>query len=266
MKHALPLTAALALLGCSAAPESSPDPQRAAEPGVDDRADRILRDVGAHLGGSPQLSFHADIGYEVVEPVGDGVEASLHYGGRTTFTLTRPGALRVSYEGDDERREFYVDGESATLLAPDENVYASIDSVGTIEGALDAFWDRMGVAPPLADFAYDDPYARLAPGIVTAAYLGQTELDGVRCHHIFIVQEEMDWQVWIEADGDPLPRRMEIVYRSLPRTPRFEAEFGGWDLESSPSPDVFRFEPPAGAVQVPALVSLPLASAEAEDR
>ena len=69
----------------------------------------------------------------------------------------------------------------------------------TIDGALDAVFERTGMVIPLADFLYADVYARLMESVQRGVYLGIHEAGGVPCHHLSFEQETIDWQLWIDA-------------------------------------------------------------------
>ena len=127
-------------------------------------------------------------------------------------------------------------------------------------------WERAGVAPPLSDFVYRDPYARMAPKIVSSRYIGLHEIEGTPCHHLFVSQEMVDWQLWVDAGEKPLPRRLVITYRDLPQTPGFAATFGGWDFEPSIPQGTFEFTPPEGALKVDAIATPIVGGSNGESR
>ena len=60
----------------------------------------------------------------------------------------------------------------------------------------------------------------------------------------------MDWEVWIQVTGDPLPRKLAITYKAFPGTPRYLATLQRWDTKGLFKDDVFAFTPPEGAVQL----------------
>lgn len=257
MRHCTVITSALlVLVGCASEPGTEPDPEEVIKGSVDPRVESILRSVSALLGESQRFSFHAEITYDEIETLADAPTGTkVQYSARTNFRVSRPEKLRVSYRSDREQREFFLDGSTATMLAPDENIYATLAAPGTIDDALDALWEGAGVAPPLSDLVYRDPYARLAPNIINGTYVGLHDIDGAPCHHILLTQETMDWQLWVDAGDRPLPRRIVITYRELPQAPVFAADLGGWNFDPSFSPETFGFEPPEGAIEVDAVVT-----------
>ena len=250
-----------------------PRAQRQAEPApsrgtIDPRVERILRDVSTFLGAKPTIRFYAEITYDEIQTLDDAIatDARVQYGGRTEFTVSRPDKLRVSYRSDEEQWEVFVDGRTVTMLAPTENIYTTLNAGGTIDQALDALWEKVGTAPPLADLVYRDPYARLAPNIVSGSYVGLHDVGGVPCHHLFLAQETADWQLWVDAGERPLPRRIVITYRELPQAPVFAADFGGWDFAPSLAAEAFSFKPPEGAIAVEAVTTSIAGRGFREDR
>ena len=63
--------------------------------------------------------------------------------------------------------------------------------------------------------------------------------------------KDMDWQLWIEADSTPLPRRVVIVDRGAPGWPRYTATLSDWNTSPTLSQDTFTFSPPAAAQKIP---------------
>lgn len=269
-------SALLALAGC--APEAPTDVPT--EESNDPRVETILREVSTLLGGSQRFSFAADVTFEELEfeqsddfpenaePADDPevvVTVSEHVG-RGEFTLSRPGQLRVSYGDDLERREFFLNGDTATMAAPNERVYAVLPTPGTIDAALDILWEKAGVAPPVSDLLYADPYARLAPLVVSSSYEGIVDLDGTACHHILVTQAAMDWQLWVEAGDLPVPRKMEVTYREELLAPVYTAELGEWNFSPAVADETFTFVPPDGAVKVDSLVTTIASDSTGEER
>ena len=259
--------ALLALLGCSPGPDDDQAAGAARQGETDPRVEEILRSVSDLLAGAQQFSFHAEIFFEELEykeVANDGAEPEddpemivtiSDHEGRADFTLSRPDKLRVSYRDDMERREFFLSGNTATMAEPHQRVYAVLATPGTIDTSLDTLWDRAGVAPPVSDLLYEAAYDRLAPNILSSSYEGLDDVNGISCHHILLTQETMDWQLWVDAGDQALPRKIEITYRDELLQPVFVAEFGGWDFEPTVPPEMFIFDPPEGAVKVDSLKS-----------
>jgi hypothetical protein len=81
-------------------------------------------------------------------------------------------------------------------------------------------------------------------------YVGLHAVDGIPCHHLSFEQATIDWQVWIDAGGDPLPRKLVIAYKTEDEVPQYSVTFRKWNLAATLPDALFRFEPPDGARRV----------------
>ena len=95
-----------------------------------------------------------------------------------------------------------------------------------------------------------DPYALLAPRIEDAFYVGVHTAAGVPCHHVLLIQESVDWQIWIQTGERPLPRKLVITYKDVPGSPQYVAVFTNWEFDPDVPDSLFVFQVPTGAVQV----------------
>ena len=102
---------------------------------------------------------------------------------------------------------------------------------------------------------------------MTGEYLGIHLAAGVPCHHLAFSQEAIDWQIWIDAGPQPLPRKIVISYAGEPGAPQYTATIRRWNLDPAFPEDLFRFEAPEGAtgISLPALRQRP-APAPAEPK
>src|SRR5262249_48967490 len=123
-----------------------------------------------------------------------------------------------------------------------------------------------GVAQPLADFLFADPYKVLTERVQSGRYVGHHQVGGVPCHHLAFVQAEIDWQLWIEAGERPLPRRLLIIHKKAPGAPRFTATLEGWDLSPSIADDTFTFKAPEGARKIEFVPAASSAASSARSR
>lgn len=53
--------------------------------------------------------------------------------------------------------------------------------------------------------------------------VGVTQVEGVRCHHFAFVEQDIDWQIWIEDGTQWVPRKLVITYKTLPGAPQSTA-------------------------------------------
>ena len=138
--------------------------------------------------------------------------------------LRRPDRLAGDVSGDAMNRSFWYDGKMFSALDKEQNVWASGGVPATVDAALDWVFERTGTVVPLADFLYADSYARLMGSVQRGEYLGIHEAAGVPCHHLAFEQATIDWQLWIDAGKDPLPRKLVITYKTEDEVPQVHGD------------------------------------------
>ena len=77
---------------------------------------------------------------------------------------------------------------------------------------------------------------------------GQDLIGDELCNHYAIRQGQFDWQVWITAGKQPLPRKIVITSRADEARPQ-SVSMISWDLKPTFKDAVFKFTPPKGSVR-----------------
>jgi len=259
--------AALALpvfaCGKGAAPDSvpaePPPPQIELDllPGsrlVEPRVEQLVRQMSDRLAGVTALALEAEEVYDEVPA--DAPRQQLACVRRVA--MRRPGRLAGDASGDARNGSFWFDGQTFTAIDREQNVWASGTVPPTIDAALDWVFDQTGTAVPLADFLYANAYDRLMADVQRGVYLGVHEAAGVPCHHLTFEQATIDWQLWIDAGADPLPRKLVITYKTEDEVPQYSVTIRKWNLAAQLPDALFHFTPPEGArrIDVPALAGL----------
>ena len=246
--------------GKGAAPDSVPSepppPQIEAELApasrlVEPRVQELVRQMSDRLGRVTALALEAEEVYDEVPA--DAPRQQLTSVRRVA--MRRPGRLAGDTSGDARNGSFWFDGETFTAIDREQNVWASGAVPPTIDAALDWVFDQTGTVVPLADFLYADPYERLMGKVQRGVYLGLHEAAGVPCHHLSFEQATIDWQLWIDAGADPLPRKLVITYKTEDEVPQYTVTIRKWNLAAQLPDALFHFTPPEGArrIDVPAL-------------
>ena len=183
---------------------------------VEARAEELVRQMSQRLATAPAFSLEAEEFYDEVPEHSPRrqLAATRH------VSLRRPDRLAGDAVGDALHRAFWYDGKTFAAHDREQNVYASGGVPASIDEALDWVFDQTGTVIPLADFLYADPYARLMGDVQRGVYLGIHEAAGVPCHHLAFEQATIDWQVWIDAGPDPLPRKLVIAYKTEDEVPQ----------------------------------------------
>jgi hypothetical protein len=246
--------AALALPALCAAQEAAPSPAPARPTrSVEARADQELKRMGEFLARLPRFALEAE---ETFDEVPDG-EPKQELSNVRRIVIERPNHLAADATGDTLNRASWYDGKTLTVLDKEQNVYAVVEVPPTIDAMLDKVQDEYGVVLPLADLLAADPYAVLMEGVTYGRYLGIHQAAGVACHHLAFSQETIEWQIWIDAGDQPLPRKLVISYVDEDGEPQYSATLRRFSLDPKVPDGIFTFEAPEGAQKVDAKVMKP---------
>jgi hypothetical protein len=75
-------------------------------------------------------------------------------------------------------------------------------------------------------------------------------INGHTYHQLAFTEPSADWQLWVEPGKTPLPRRVEIVYKTQPGAPRVSIDLSEWNFSPNVNASMFTFQKPAGAQMV----------------
>lgn len=245
-----PLLAALALAtpGPAAAQEKKAPAQPQAQPAAsaEPDADRVVEPEAAallkaawdFLGTQESYAFHADVEYDEIY----GEETRVRVGGRVDVLVRRADRFKIFFDGDRGQKTYFYDGKSFSLNDLRSKTWASAPVTGPNDAAVDTIVGKLGVSLPLSDFLVTG--AAYGADELRAAYvIGQSRVAGKRCHQLLVLLDDLDFQLWVEADGNPVIRKMVLTYREAPGQPQFEANFTEWYPSTKLSDYVFTFLP-----------------------
>jgi hypothetical protein len=170
--------------------------------------------------------------------------------GTTQYKIRRPGFV-IDYVSDMKSRRFIYDGKTFTVYSPKLGFYASTPAPPTNREVLDTIYNKFGIALPLEDlFRWGDPAtAARIQGIQSAYKVGTATIDGVETDHLAFREANVDWELWIQSDGDPLPRKLVIVDRTDPARPTFTTRMT-WQVNPVFTDADFAFVPDANAKKI----------------
>ena len=236
-----PAPAPDAIEPADAPPRDAPRPRQ-----VEARADELMKAMSAFLAKTPRLALEAE---ETLDEVYAGAPR-IQLTNVRRLAIQRPARLASDASGDTLNRSAWYDGKTTTALEKADNTYLTVEMPPTIDGMLDKLADEYGIVVPLSDLLYADPYATLMEGVVYGEYRGIHLAAGVPCHHLAFSQEDIDWQIWIDAGAQPLPRKIVITYAEEPGAPQYTAVIKRWSLEPKFTEELFHFVPPEGATSL----------------
>jgi len=213
---------------------------------VDPRADELVRQMSERLARAGEFALEAEEVYDEVPDQSPRRQLT----DLRRVAMRRPDRLVGDTSGDAMNRTFWYDGKVFSALDKEQNVWASGAVPPTVDKALDWVFDQTGTVIPLGDFLYADVYARLMGDVQRGVYLGIHEAAGVPCHHLSFEQATIDWQIWIDAGREPLPRKLVITYKTEDEVPQYSVTIRKWNLQAKLPDTLFAFTPPEGATRV----------------
>jgi hypothetical protein len=225
---------AIAADPASSEPQARSQPRAAdsqpARSQIDPLAERIVHRACTTLADVKVFTFHAEITFDQVLP---SSEVKLQFAGATDYAVHKPDQLAVDYESDLGAKRFWYDGKTLTIFDAPKMMYTSTPVPSSINGMLDQVAETNNLTLPLADFATSDPCASFSQQLLFGAYVGRGYVDGVACDHLAFSESNIDWQIWIQHSGKPLPRKLVINYRSMPGIPQYVAIVSDWKFPSA---------------------------------
>jgi hypothetical protein len=213
---------------------------------VDPRADQFVRQMSERLARAGAFALEAEEVYDDVPDQGPRRQLT----NLRRVAMRRPDRLVGDTSGDAMNRTFWYDGKVFSALDKEQNVWASGAVPPTVDKALDWVFEQTSTVIPLGDFLYADVYSRLMSDVQRGVYLGIHEAAGVPCHHLSFEQATIDWQIWIDAGREPLPRKLVITYKTEDEVPQYAVTIRKWNLQATLPDALFAFSPPEGAARV----------------
>jgi len=213
---------------------------------IEPQADDVLRRMEKIITGAEELSFHGTI--KTDEFLDDGTMVELAR--ECDIEIRRPDKLFATRRGDIIDRTAWYDGKKLTILDRKKNVYASIEVPSTLDDLLHHMMYEYDLVLPPADLLFSKPSEMLVERVQSSEYLGLHEVDGHDCHLLAFHQELIDWQIWVDAGEEAVPRKFLITYIDEPDHPQYEAIFSDWNLSPKLPDTTFEFRPPAGVERV----------------
>ena len=222
------LAASATLLGCGASDTPQTDAARA------QRGREIIQRMSAAISSAPQFSITTNEGRDDIAAGGQVRHTNLT---RETV-VRRPDRLYFTTTGE-ARREGWYDGVGLTVAEHAQKVFAQSRMPETLDKTIDAIHERYGVILPLADLLYADPAKAILTDSTTGGWVGREELDGRKADHVAFKVESVAWEMWVPADGPPLPLKLVAEFATQKRPRKVEVTFQNWNLAPTIAADQF---------------------------
>ena len=236
-------------------------PNAAAASGVDPYAAEIVQRMAERIVAADRVRLGGEVAWDVVQSDGQ----TLEFGATREVVLQRPDRLRVDIDlREGGKRRLLYDGKQIVFEDLEHNVYATDPRTGPVDEMVAFVSNRLGIPVALSEFLSPDLPKLLGEHLVSASYVGESTIDGVRCDHVALRNEVGGMQLWIAQD-DSLPRRITITYEHETGRPQFRARLTGWDLSPRVTDATFAFDPPKDAEKI-AFAPLPTAGKKEDSR
>jgi hypothetical protein len=219
-------------------------PAARAQDAIDPEAQDVLSGMSTYLGSLQAFSVDFEVVDEIVSKNGE----KLQFLSSGVVTVQRPNMLQVSRRGAAGDAELFLDGDSLVIEASAANAYFQLEA-SSIDAAVDALHE-LGFDAPGADLLVSSPLDSETTDLESGTHVGMTFIDGVEVHHLAFRGEQVDWQLWVEADSTPLPLRYVVTTKWFTGAPQYSLELSGWNTSPTTDTAKFEFVPPTGATEL----------------
>ena len=239
------LVLSLTTTPCLSADPSPPGGTQPAVAAVDASSIQALKNMGAYLQTLQRFQVKTTLTSEMVLEDGQKLQRS----SEAEIQVQRPNKLRALMWSARSKRELIYDGKTATIYTPALKYYASTETENTIAVMRKQMEEKYGIDIPMSDLFIWGTDAAPLDQIVSAMNAGQDFIGKELCDHYAFRQGSIDWQVWISAGKQPLPRKLVVTNRADEARPQ-SVYLLSWNLKPTFKGGVFTFTPPKGAMPI----------------
>jgi len=205
----------------------------------------ILRQMSDEIAGLEKFIVSGDGYVDARLDAGQIIEQSMD----VTMRMRRPDAMRITNRSAESTKEIYFGGGVLTVYSQTENFYAHSDVPADVYAAVSFAVNDLHLDAPMLDLASRDLATDLLEDAQSVDYLGLSRFRDNLYHHIGVRTAEVDLQIWVAAEGPPLPGKLAINSKWEGGSPR-SVFFFSWDTEPDFEQKSFNFEPPAGSTRI----------------
>ena len=221
---------------------------------TDLQAHALLREVAGFYAGLETVVVEATLTVKNLAPGQDQALSNTF-----SITLQRPGRLAMAARGDATEKTVVSDGQHLYTYDPKTNEYkveVPPPDPAAIVGLAGSGIVRVGTQV-MAELFRPAPYAVLMEQVQGQHYLDQEDVYGKPHHHIKLVHEEIDWEMWIDVGEKPLVSKVTVDVAKVLKSAGQDAmplemtiAYKSWVINGELSGDAFVFVPPEGAERV----------------
>ena len=209
---------------------------------ADDDANKILQAMSDYLASQKTISVTLDTSVEVITPVLEKVQ----FASSGTVLISRPDKLHATSTGGNGDVELFFDGKTLAVYGKNVNGFVQLPAPGSIDDMVKTLRAH-SIAVPGADLLLSNVFEKLMSQVIEAKYLGFGVIGGVKCEHLMFRNSDVDWQLWVEAGSNPIPRKYVITSKAMGEAPQYTLLIRDWKTDAQADAAAFEFTPPAGA-------------------
>ena len=173
----------------------------------------------------------------------------IEHASQATLSVRKPDSVRITNKTSEDVKELFFGSGVLTVYTQSRNFYGQTEIPGGVESALDYATDEIGIDAPMIDFVTGKVAERLIRDATDVQYLDTSLIRGKIYEHVAIRTPEIDVQLWIAAEGLPLPGKMALSAKWDGGSPR-TVVFMEWDTDPDIPSGALKFEPPEGAIKI----------------
>jgi hypothetical protein len=196
-------------------------------PNIDPQAAEILQNMSYFLGSKDEYTFKAEVMFDQLV----NSNRKIQYSAEQKVYLKKKGNMTIEYVSDLGGYKLWFDNGMVTILELPTNLVSTATLPATIDQALKKLKEQYNFTPSLSDFLFINTFRALTENVTSGSYFGTSKILGVRCDHLAFVQNDIDWQIWVEVGKRQIPRKLVITYKELPGQPQFIAIMKHWVID-----------------------------------
>lgn len=237
------LTISLGIFGAFPVLAQSPGPETEA---IGRTTDQLVDQVCDFIQSQKAFSVDMAITYDEFLEIGSKVQ----YSATQKLLVAKPNRLRSDYVGDERVTNFYYDGQSFTLQAPNLGFYNTKPAPGTLDGVLDQIDSKYGITLPMSNLFASNPCGYLKSETQSSFFVGNNLVGNEETYQVLLQGEDRDFQMWISQDEQPVLKKAIITYKDLPGEPQYTVVFSNWNFKPELPSNAFTFNPTQDDVMV----------------
>jgi hypothetical protein len=210
-----------------------------------DDAAKILKSMTDYLGSQKTLSASFDSDIEVITPELEKIQ----FASSGQIKLSRPDKLRVRRTGGYADVEVVYDGKTISIYGNNAKSYVQADMPGTVDQMIGRMQEAFDLGMPGTDLLLSNAFEELTVNAIDGKHIGPAVVDGVECEQLAFRTPETDWQIWIAAGAQPVPRKYVITSKTVAGAPQYTLRIHDWKTDAFANADIFTFNPPEGATK-----------------